>query len=167
MIQQYVNDVSAKFNETNTLLFKILDFFDNKVLRSIYFAIFESKLNYCSLVWAQKSNAINRLVILQKKAFRIMNFQAQNSHISPLFKKPSGLKFKDKINLENIIRISKSINNLLPPLLSSSSFKYSLDTLNCETSWSSHVNLHKTSYRTNIYGNNSVTVSAVKSWNKG
>ena len=96
-----------------------------------------------------------------------MNFQAQNSHISPLFKKPSGLKFKDKINLENIIRISKSINNLLPPLLSSSSFKYSSDTLNCETSWSSHVNLHKTSYRTNIYGKNSVTVSAVKSWNKG
>ena len=148
LIQQYVNDVSAK------------------VLRSIYFAIFESRLNYCSLVWAQKSNAINRLVILQKKAFRIMNFQAQNSHISPLFKKPSGLKFEDKINLESIILISKSINNLLPPLFSSS-FKYSSDTLNCETSWSSHVNLHKTSYRTNIYGKNSVTVSAVKSWNKG
>ena len=57
-----------------------------------------------------------------------MNFQAQNSHISPLFKKPSGLKFEDKINLESIILISKSINNLLPPLFSSS-FKFSSDTL--------------------------------------
>ena len=79
-----------------------------------------------------------------------MNFQAQNSHISPLLKKPSGLKFKEKINLESIILISKSINNLLPPLFSSL-FKFSSDTLNCETSWSSHVSLHKTSYRTNIY----------------
>ena len=42
-----------------------------------------------------------------------MNFQPQNSHTSPLFGKSSVLKFKDKINLENIAFISKSINNLL------------------------------------------------------
>ena len=85
-------------------------------LRSIYFAIFESNLNYCSLVWAQNYNAINRLVILQKKALRIMNYQPRNSHTSPLFRKATVLKFKDKINLENILFISKSINNLLPSL---------------------------------------------------
>ena len=123
-------------------------------------------MNYCSLVWAQKYNAINRLAILQRKVLRIMNFQPQNSQISPLFKKPSVLKFKNKINLENCILISKSINNLLPSLFSSS-FRFSSDTLNYEKSLSSLANLHKTSYRTNIYVKNSVTVSAVESWSKG
>ena len=30
-----------------------------------------------------------------------MNYQPQNSHTSPLFRKAAVLKFKDKINLEN------------------------------------------------------------------
>ena len=42
-----------------------------------------------------------------------MNYQPQNSHTSPLFRKAAVLKFKDKINLENILFISKSINNRL------------------------------------------------------
>ena len=45
-----------------------------------------------------------------------MNFQSRNSHTSPLFRKTSVLKFKDKINLENILFVSKYINNLLPSL---------------------------------------------------
>ena len=45
-----------------------------------------------------------------------MNFQPQNSHTRPLFRKISVLKFKEKINLENISFISKSVNNFLPSL---------------------------------------------------
>ena len=33
-----------------------------------YIAIFESHLNYCSLLWFQNCNAINHLVILQKSS---------------------------------------------------------------------------------------------------
>ena len=100
--QHHINDLSVKLNRANALLFKIRKFVEDKILRSIYFAIFESNLNYCSLVWAQNYNVINRLVILQKKAFRIMNYQPQNSPTSPLFRKAAVLKFKNKINLENI-----------------------------------------------------------------
>ena len=66
---------SVKLNRVTVLQFKIRKFVDNKILRSIDFAIFESNLNYCLLVWAQNYNAINRLVIVQKKALRFMNFQ--------------------------------------------------------------------------------------------
>ena len=72
------------------------------MLRSIYFASFESNLNYYSLVWDQNYNAINRLVILHKKVFIVMNFEPRNSHPSPLFRKTSVLKLKDKISLEYI-----------------------------------------------------------------
>ena len=162
--QQHINDPSAKVNKANALLFKIRKFVDNKILRSIYFAIFESNLKYCSLVWAQHNNDINRLVILQKKALRIMNYQPQNSHTSPLFRKAAVLKFKDKINLENILFISKSINNLLPSLFNNW-FVFSSDTHKYNTSWSSNDKLQKYSYRTNTYGKNSIIISAIESWN--
>ena len=42
-----------------------------------------------------------------------MNYQPRNSRASPIFRKAAVLKFKDKINLENILFISKSINNRL------------------------------------------------------
>ena len=73
--QHHINDLFVKLNRTNALLFKIRKFVDDKILRSTYFAIFESNLNYCSFVWGQNYNAINCRVILQKKALRITNFQ--------------------------------------------------------------------------------------------
>ena len=41
-----------------------------------------------------------------------MNFKPRDSHTSPLFSKTSILKFKDKINLGNMLFIRISINNL-------------------------------------------------------
>ena len=94
--QYHVNDLSIKLNRANAL----------KILRYIYFAIFDSYLSYCCLVWAQK------------KAVRIICFQPMNSHTSPLFKQNFILKFQDKICLENILFVSKSLNNLTPPIFS-------------------------------------------------
>ena len=63
--QYHINDFSIKLNRANALLFKVMKFADSNILRSIYFAIFESYSSYCSLVSAQNTNTINRLVILQ------------------------------------------------------------------------------------------------------
>ena len=83
-----------------------------KILRSIYFAIFDSYLSYCCIVWAQNFSTIQRVLILQKKAVRIINFQLKNFHTIPLFKQNSIIKFQGKIFLENILFVSKSLNNL-------------------------------------------------------
>ena len=85
-----------------------------KILRSIYFAIFDSYLSYCCIVWAQNFSTIQRVLILQKKAVRIINFQLKNFHTIPLFKQNSIIKFQEKIFLENILFVSKSLNILSP-----------------------------------------------------
>ena len=151
----YIDYLSVKPSRANALLFKIRNFVNSSMLRTIYFTIFESHLNYCCLVWSQNCNAINRLVILQKKALRIINFQPCNSHSSPLFKRSFILKFSDKVTLENTLFVSKSINNLLPSLFNDW-FLFWSDQQNYETSWSSLGNLHKLSYITNLYGKNSI-----------
>ena len=66
-MQHHINDLSVKLNRGNALLFKIRKFVADEILRSIYFAIFESNLNYCCLVWAQNYNTINSLVFYKKK----------------------------------------------------------------------------------------------------
>ena len=93
-----------------------------------------------------------------------MNYQPRNSRTSPLFRKAAVLKFKEKINLENTLFISKSINNLLPSLFNNW-FVFSSDAHKYNTSWSSNDKLQKYSYRTKTYGKNSIIIRAIESWN--
>ena len=163
--QYHVNDLSVKLNRANALLFKMRKYVSCKILRSIYFAIFDSYLSYCCLVWAQNYSTIQRIIILQKKAIRIINLQPRNFHTSPLFKQNSILKFQDKICLENILFVSKSLNNLSPSVFNTW-FSFSSDQHNYETSSSTQCSLTKLFYKTNKYGKYSITVSAVEVWNK-
>ena len=71
-----------------------------KTLRNIYYTIFDSHLTYSCIVWAQNINTVNRLIILQKKVLRIMNFKDQLFHSSPLFSENNILKFSEKITLQ-------------------------------------------------------------------
>lgn len=63
------------------------------------------------MVWAQNLNALDRVFTLQKT---LQNYQFSATWIS--FLKLNLLKFEDEIHLENVLLISKHINNLLPPV---------------------------------------------------
>ena len=77
------------------------------ILRTIYFAIFDTHLNYGNLTWDQNLNAVS-FVVLQKKDLRSMNIHSRDSHSSPLFKSNHILKLEDKMN---ILFINKALNN--------------------------------------------------------
>ena len=104
--REHINEVAIKLNRANAMLYKVREFVSTDTLRSIYYAIFDSHLNYGNLVWGQNTNAIKRLTILQKKALRLMNFKPRLDI----------LKLPDKIFLEKYLLISKAINNFLPSL---------------------------------------------------
>ena len=106
--QYHVNDLSMKLNRAIALLFRMRKYVSLHILRSIYFAIFDSYLSCCCLAWAQNCSTIQQIIILQKKAIRLINFQPRNFHTSPLFKQNSILKLQNKIYLENILFASKS-----------------------------------------------------------
>ena len=75
----------------------------------IQFHKLKLRIYMAPLVWAQNSSTIQRIVILQKKAARIINFQPRNFHNSPLFKQSSILKFQDKFCLESILLASANL----------------------------------------------------------
>ena len=103
-------DIATKLNRANALLYIIRNYVSFSTLKVIYFAIFDSDINYAKLLWGQNSNSKLRNIILHKKLLKIINNQPRNRHSGQLFKKGNNiLKFEDKILISNIIFISKTI----------------------------------------------------------
>ena len=100
--KQHIREIAIKLNRANALSYTIRNFVNRHILRTIYFAIFDTHLNYGSLMWGQNLNVVSRIIIVQKKALRIMNFQSRDSHSSPLFKSYHIRKLEDKILIENL-----------------------------------------------------------------
>ena len=106
-------------------------------------------------MWAQNINAVRRLIILQKKTLRIMNFKNQLFHSNPLFSSKNILKFGDKITLENILFVSKSMNRQVLPIFNDW-FKFSRNLHRYETCWLATNHLNIPTFRTQKYGHFSI-----------
>ena len=100
--KQQIHDISIKLNRPKALLYTIRNFINRHILTTIYFAIFDTHLNYANLMWGQNLNVVSRIVILQKKPLKSMNFQSRDSHSSSLFKSSHILKLEDKILIHNV-----------------------------------------------------------------
>ena len=83
----HVNDLSIKLNRANALLFKLIKYVSLKILRSIYFAIFDSYLSYCCHVWAQNCSTIQRIIISQKRLLELLIFNQEISILIPYLNK--------------------------------------------------------------------------------
>ena len=98
-----------------------------------------------------------------KKALRIMNFKDQLFHWSPLFSSYNILKFGDKITLQNILFISKTINRQVSSIFKGW-FTSSGNLYRYETCWSVTNHLNISTFRTQKYGHFSIKASAIRSW---
>ena len=96
------------------MLYKVRDSVNTDILKSTYYALFESYINYVCIIWEQNISTINRLYILQIEALRIINFKERNGHSSPLFHYSKIIKITDKVKIENCLFINKYTNNKLP-----------------------------------------------------
>ena len=106
----HIHDLASKLNRANAILAKLRHFVNSEILRSTYFAIFHSHLNYVCIAWGLTRFPQQKVSILQKKALRIMNFVSFNAHTTPLFKNCNILKFADIINVESCIFINNCFN---------------------------------------------------------
>ena len=65
--KQHIHDIAIKLNRANSVLYTIRNYVNKHILRTIYFSIFDSHINYANLIWGQNLHAVSRIVILQKK----------------------------------------------------------------------------------------------------
>ena len=98
------------------MLYEVRDFVNANILKSIYYALFESHANYACIIWTQNIGTINRLYILQKKALIIISFKECYAHSSPLFHYSKIIKIADKVKTDSCLCMNKYTNNKLPSI---------------------------------------------------
>ena len=115
------------------------DFVNANVLKSVYYALFESHISYSCIIWGQNKIISNCLYILQKKALRITDF------------KNGIIKIADKVSTENCLFINKYTNNKLLSIFTNW-FTFSSVSHNYQRSFASMGNLQLPSSETKSYG---------------
>jgi len=87
-------------------------------LKTLYYALIHPYIEYGLLLWGNThSTYINKIVILQKKAIRIINKKPYNFHTNDLFSKSNILKIKELAEFQMIKYMYKYNHNKLPPSL--------------------------------------------------
>ena len=147
------------------MLSKIRHYVPNNTLRTIYHGIFSSILIYGSQIWGQIQNKnINRIIKLQDKAIRIINFAHYRESTTRLYKKSNILKFNDNIKLLNFMYVHQSMNGYLPSALNNNFiYLHNLHGYNTRSSSQFQVKLPK--INTQVYGYKNITYQSATTWN--
>ena len=108
--------ITVKLNRASALLLKIRNFVKMKKKKKKKHLLCNIRLpsNIFIFVCAKNSNTVNRLIIHQKRALRIMNFKDHLFHSNPHFFTNIILKFGD--TLANILFVNNSINRWASPI---------------------------------------------------
>ena len=110
----HIDVLAPKLNRAAGMLAKIRHYVSSETLRNIYFAIFHSILTYGAQIWGQTINKnIKRVILIQKKALRIINFADFNAPTSKLFSDSKLVKFKDHVTMQNFLLTHDFINHNL------------------------------------------------------
>ena len=152
-----------KLNRANGLLAKIRYYVSPSLLRTIYFAVFESHLRYGCQIWGQTSNQKRtNLETIQNKSIRIIHFKDPQASSSPIYKESKIMKLHDIIATNNLTLAHDQINKNLP-----NNFENLFTPKHNQHQHSTRkLNLDVPQVKTQTYGSNSITLCAIREWNK-
>ena len=108
----HIDSVSNKIAKYAGILNKLKNYLPVHVLRTLYFSMIHSNLNYGILIWGF---TCQRLIKLQKKVVRIISCSKYNAHTEPILKALDIISLDDMLNLNALKFYYKYINNILPP----------------------------------------------------
>jgi len=98
----HYKNLHAKLSRANYMINSVKNFLPKQVLKTLYYSIFQSHLSYGLYLWGStmlKRN-LNKLIVLQKKAIRIISHAKYNAHTDELFVNLNILKVPDEIDCE-------------------------------------------------------------------
>ena len=118
----HIDELCKKLSRTVGMFFKIRYQCNKKVLRSLYYSLFESHLSYGLPVWGSANQTlIQKNFLLQKKAIRAITFSDFRAHTSPIFKDINTLKVNDLFQYQ-VSSIMWDYDHKYPPEI----FKFSI-----------------------------------------
>ena len=162
---QHCEALSIKLKRANGMLMKIRHYVQKKELKSIYFALFSSHLNYGCQIWAQCNNVYTRRIFkLQNRAQRILEFADFRDEANPLYKNNKILKLSDQVTTQNCIFVFDYLKKNLPQCFNTY-FTRINEIHNIQTTSSRLGCLYLPHFATTKYGINSITRKCIVNWN--
>ena len=82
----HVDYIALKISKTIGIISRLRHFVPTSILLNIYRSLIHPYISYGLLAWGQTSEAnLNQIVIVQKKALRLIYFANKREHAIPLF----------------------------------------------------------------------------------
>ncbi len=107
--------IALKISRATGILFKLKNYININILRSIYFAIVHSHLNYGLLTWgAAKAHHSNQIQIKQNYFLRVMYKLPQNYNTNQLYYNNKLLRLQELYHSKLLRLIHSKYNNALP-----------------------------------------------------
>lgn len=113
--KSHINYIKSKISKTLAIMSKTKYILDSKALNILYQSLIVPYMTYCVEIWGNTNKTIVKpIVILQKRAIRIINKTDYYHPTNKLFINSNLLKFNDLVEF-NIAKIMfKVINNIVP-----------------------------------------------------
>ena len=92
--KQHINFLCSSISKCIFAINRVKHMLPLKALKSMYFALIQSRLQYCISAWGN-SNHVKKLLLIQKRVIRIINNKNYRHHTDPLFKANQILKITD------------------------------------------------------------------------
>ena len=163
---KHVNWVKSKLNQAIGILSKLRHNSNLPILRVAYHSLFGSHLQYGCQLWGQgnQSNQ-NAIQILQNRALSKITFKKYPDPSNPIYKELKILKFADLLHIRNCLFISQIEQN--DSLAKSfATLKHCGDNHNYNTRASTKKILDTPSFKTEMYGTQSVKYHCIIDWNQ-
>ena len=117
--KQHIQYIKSKLSKGIGILTKIRHFAPQNILISLYYSFIESYTNYNILNWSSTPTSnLESIRMNIKKAIRVITFENNYEHTSPLFKKLGILPLSQQIQLKQAAFMWKVHNNYIPPTIS-------------------------------------------------
>ena len=108
-----ISQIKNIMSRSSGLLAKLRYYVKPGLLRTVYFAVFNSILRYGIQVWEQNRNqAIKDIEKIQDKTIRILNFKWKNDPVNPLFKNSKIMKMKNILTFNNCLLYMIKLMNI-------------------------------------------------------
>ena len=113
--KEHINYIKTKLSKSISIMYKAREMLNKNSVRTLYCTLFLPFIDYCAEVWGNTYNTnLRPLIILQKRAIRIIEKVNRRSHTSTLFYSLKIMKLEDMIELKTLVVMYKAKNNCLP-----------------------------------------------------
>ena len=111
---KHIEHISLKISKVIGIMFRMKYILPSGILHTIYNTLIMPHYSYCLLTWGSKIHIGHRLLLLQKKALRMINDSHYIAHTEPICKKLQIVKISDLFRITVWKFYYKLTNTLLP-----------------------------------------------------